>query len=287
MSETRPCVERGWSSTCLALRACRSSAAAGTRPWWARSAAPLVHSIVSNTTRARQCGLLRGLLHAGRLVSGPTGRLAWQRQKRRRAHVGQGTPLGAKQNQLGLDECSRRMQPCDLRMQPVSSLRKLGAHSTARAGRLRSGLRGDGEGEDGDRDEKDAKHCTNRKPGRKCAVRPSSEPAPRAIHGAHRQRRAEKKELASARPTQEKDREKMPYALRHCFGEVDEARLYSCGCRRRNFSEIAELEEPPPPTAQGNARISASARTCLQGNARISASARTCLRVSKNKSTSP
>ena len=34
---------------------------------------------------------------------------------------------------------------------------------------------GDGEGEDGDRDEQDTKHCTNRKPGRTCVARPRSE----------------------------------------------------------------------------------------------------------------
>jgi hypothetical protein len=49
------------------------------------------------------CSLRRDLLHAGSLVSGPTGRLALKCQKRKRAYVGLVTALGAKQNKLGLD----------------------------------------------------------------------------------------------------------------------------------------------------------------------------------------
>ena len=88
---------------------------------------------------ACRCGplcRLHRLLHAGGLVSGPTGRLAWQCQKRTHAHVGLVTSHGAKRAQFGLDHCSLRMQPLDLRMQPVSSLRKLRARCNARAGRL-------------------------------------------------------------------------------------------------------------------------------------------------------
>ena len=93
----------------------------------------------------------RNLLHAGSLFRAPTGRLAWQFQKRRPAHVGLVIMFGAKQNQLGLDQRSLHMQPRDLRMQPVSSLTKVGASCNAGAGRLRVGVHGDGEGEDKDR----------------------------------------------------------------------------------------------------------------------------------------
>jgi hypothetical protein len=78
------------------------------------------------------------------------------------------------------------MQPCDLRIEPDSSLRKLGASCNARADRLRVGLRGNGEGEDGDRDDENSKHCTNRKPARTCGLVPGSSHAPRTMHGACR-----------------------------------------------------------------------------------------------------
>ena len=93
---------------------------------------------------ACQCGplcRLRCLPHASGLVSDPTGRPGWQFQKR--THVDLVTLHGAKRTQLGLDHCSLHMQPLDLRMQQVSSLRKLQARYNARAGRYRSGLRSD------------------------------------------------------------------------------------------------------------------------------------------------
>ena len=61
---------------------------------------------------ACRCGplcRLHSLLHGGSLVSGPTGRLAWQCQKRTHAHVGLVTLHGAKRTQFGLDHCSLRM----------------------------------------------------------------------------------------------------------------------------------------------------------------------------------
>ena len=129
---------------------------------------------------------LRSLLHVGSLVSGPTGRLAWQCQKRTHAHVGLVTLHGAKRTQFGLDHCSLRMQLLDLRMQPVSSLRKLRARCNARAGRLWSGLRSDGDGEVSDRDheEKHGRRCTKRKP--------DQAPSPQQIQysAAHRTYRA-------------------------------------------------------------------------------------------------
>ena len=106
-------------------------------------------------------------------VSGPTGRPAWQCQKRRCAHVGLISPLVA-------------TQPLDLRMQPVSSLRKFGARFNAHAGRLRSGHRSESDREisNGDREEQHARRCTKRKPGRTYVARPSSEPAAYTIHGS-------------------------------------------------------------------------------------------------------
>jgi hypothetical protein len=63
----------------------------------------------ASACRYKLRGLRRDVLHAGSLVIGRTGRLAWHCQKRRPAHVGLVTVLGAKQNQLGLDECSLHM----------------------------------------------------------------------------------------------------------------------------------------------------------------------------------
>ena len=82
---------------------------------------PAVHSVCclvfpASACRCALCGLRLDSLHAGSLVSGPTGRQAWLCQKRRRAYVGLVTALGAKQNKLGLDQCSLRMQARDLRV---------------------------------------------------------------------------------------------------------------------------------------------------------------------------
>ena len=178
------------------------------------------------------------LLHAGSLVSGPTGRLAWQCQKWRQAHVGLVTSLRAKQNQLGLDECSLHMQPRDLRMQPVSSLTKVGAHCNAGAGRLRVGLHGDGEGGDKDRDEQDANHCTNRKPGRTCVARPGSkartEDNTRCMQRrGHTQCRAERKERATARVPKKDAVRAAPLSRRGGQGETAHLRLPAVDFSRR------------------------------------------------------
>ena len=109
---------------------------------------PAMHSVHFDLfpSSACRCG-------ADGLVSGPAGRPAWQCQKRRCAHVGLISPLVA-------------TQPLDLRMQPVSSLRKFGARFNAHAGRLRSGHRSESDREisNGDREEQHARRCTTRKP---------------------------------------------------------------------------------------------------------------------------